>query len=97
MSMIDEELVVVQSIDHDEHLLTLFGHPESEVKDTQLGNSQLASKYQEPSRYDEKDIDRDYNSECQPNTQLIRKNKKRKVVTNLVAKARRERKNKLYI
>jgi hypothetical protein len=89
--------VVVESIEHDEHLLTLFGHPESEVKDSQLASTQLTSKYQEPSRYDEKDIDRDYNSECQPNTHRIRKNRKRKVVTNLVAKARRERKNKLYI
>lgn len=85
----DELPLVVESLDHDHFLIRLFAFNQSDGKDSHFNQTQPHSIFQEPARYDEKDIEKDYNSECPPSNHRIKKNKKRKVVTNLVAKARR--------
>lgn len=56
-----QQPIVVESVAYDEHLSQLFSCFQSEAKDSRLMTSMNDHCY-EPSHYDLKDIERDYNS-----------------------------------
>lgn len=76
---------------------TIFYDIENSDKIKPSTNDNNPTVFEWPAHYDPKDIEKDYKSECHRGARKIRKGNRAKVGVNIVGKARRERKNKLYI